>query len=208
MARWLKANEVMKEFQISRPTLKVWKDNKKLAYKKLSDKLYLYDVDSINKTNLSSENNKYVIYARVSSLKQKEDLNRQISLLKEYSLKNGHKIDEVFEDIGSGMSSDRKGLNQLLTSIFKKEINTIYISFKDRLSRFGYNYFENICSKFGTKIEVLDDDNFRNKDMEKELTDDLIAIIHYYSMKVYNGRRKKFNKIKKELAKNEIDQSK
>lgn len=205
MARWLKANEVMKEFQISRPTLKVWKDNGKLAYKKLSDKLYLYDVDSINRSDVISENNKYVIYARVSSSKQKEDLNRQISLLKEYSLKNGHKIDEVFEDIGSGMSSDRKGLNQLLTSIFNKEINTVYISFKDRLSRFGYNYFENICSKFGTKIEVLDDDNFRNKDMEKELTDDLIAIIHYYSMKVYNGRRKKFNKIKKELAESEID---
>lgn len=205
MARWLKANEVMKEFQISRPTLKVWKDTGKLAYKKLSDKLYLYDADSINSSDVISENNKYVIYARVSSSTQKEDLNRQISLLKEYSLKNGHKIDEVFEDIGSGMSSDRKGLNQLLTSIFKKEINTVYISFKDRLSRFGYNYFENICSKFGTKIEVLDDDNFRNKDMEKELTDDLIAIIHYYSMKVYNGRRKKFNKIKKELAESEID---
>ena len=87
--------------------------------------------------------------------------------------------------------------------LFKKEINTIYISFKDRLSRFGFNYIENICSKFGTKIEILDDDNFRNKDMEKELTEDLIAIIHYYSMKVYNGRRKKFNKIKKELEMND-----
>jgi predicted site-specific integrase-resolvase len=146
-----------------------------------------------------------VIYARVSSSKQKDDLNRQIQILKEYSLKNGHKIDHVFEDIGSGMSSDRTGLNQLLTMVFKKEIHTIYVSFKDRISRFGFNYFENICSKFGTKIEILDDDNFRNKDMEKELTDDLIAIIHYYSMKVYNGRRKKFNKIKKELAENDIE---
>ena len=106
------------------------------------------------------------------------------------------------------MSSDRIGLNQLLTMVFKKEIHTIYVSFKDRISRFGFNYFENICSKFGTKIEILDDDNFRNKDMEKELTDDLIAIIHYYSMKVYNGRRKKFNKIKKELAECDSEQSK
>ena len=207
MARWLKAHEVMKELHISRPTLKVWKDQNKIEYKKLSDKLYLYNVDSLNQP-IKSENNKYVIYARVSSSKQKDDLNRQIQILKEYSLKNGHKIDNVFEDIGSGMSSDRTGLNQLLNMIFKKEIHTIYISFKDRISRFGFNYFENICSKFGTKIEILDDDNFRNKDMEKELTDDLIAIIHYYSMKVYNGRRKKFNKIKKELAECDIDQSK
>lgn len=149
-----------------------------------------------------------MIYARVSSSKQKDDLNRQIQILKEYSLKNGHKIDHVFEDIGSGMSPDRIGLNQLLTMVFKKEIHTIYVSFKDRISRFGFDYFENICSKFGTKIEILDDDNFRNKDMEKELTDDLITIIHYYSMKVYNGRRKKFNKIKKELAESDIEQSK
>lgn len=207
MARWLKAHEVMKELHISRPTLKVWKDQNKIEYKKLSDKLYLYNVDSLNQ-QIKSENNKYVIYARVSSSKQKDDLNRQIQILKEYSLKNGHKIDNVFEDIGSGMSSDRTGLNQLLNMVFKREIHTIYVSCKDRISRFGFNYFENICSKFGTKIEILDDDNFRNKDMEKELTDDLIAIIHYYSMKVYNGRRKKFNKIKKELAECDIDQSK
>ena len=207
MARWLKAHEAMKELHISRPTLKVWKDQNKIEYKKLSDKLYLYNVDSLNK-QIKSENNKYVIYARVSSSKQKDDLNRQIQILKEYSLKNGHKIDHIFEDIGSGMSSDRTGLNQLLNMVFKREIHTIYISFKDRISRFGFNYFENICSKFGTKIEILDDDNFRNKDMEKELTDDLISIIHYYSMKVYNGRRKKFNKIKRELAESDIEQSK
>ena len=170
----------------------------------MSNKLYLYDIDSLNSpTKNHSENNKYVIYARVSSPKQKEDLARQIDILKEYSLRNGYKVDEVFEDIGSGMSSDRKGFNQLLSMVFKKEINTIFISFKDRLSRFGFNYIENICSRFGTRIEVLDDDNFRNKDMEKELTEDLIAIIHYYSMKVYNGRRKKFNKIKKELESND-----
>ena len=203
MSRWLKAHEVLKELQISRPTLKVWKDNGKIESKKLSNKLYLYDIDSLNNPiKNTSLNNKYVIYARVSSPKQKDDLNRQVSILKEYSLKNGHKIDEVFEDIGSGMSSDRKGFNQLLSMVFNKEIHTIFISFKDRLSRFGFNYLENICSKFGTRIEVLDDDNFRNKDMEKELTEDLIAIIHYYSMKVYNGRRKKFNKIKKELEVN------
>lgn len=203
MARWLKAHEIIKELHISRPTLKIWKDNGKLEYKQLSAKLYLYDIDSINNDKNISKNNKYVIYARVSSTKQKADLNRQIQILKEYSLKNGHKIDEVFEDIGSGMSAERKGLNQLLSLIFKREVNTIYISFKDRLSRFGFNYFESICSKFGTTIEVLDDDNFRDKNMEKELTEDLISIIHYYSMKVYNGRRKKFNKIKKELAEND-----
>ena len=82
--------------------------------------------------------------------------------------------------------------------IFKNKVDTVYILFKDRLTRFGFDYIKNICEMFNTKIEILDNDEFRNKDNEKELTEDLIAIMHHYSMKVYN-RRKIFNKIKNEL---------
>jgi len=50
--------------------------------------------------------------------------------------------------------------------------------------------FKNIFAKFGVKIIVLDDDNFRDKNMENELTRDLISIIHYYSMRIYTNRKK------------------
>lgn len=198
--RYLKANQIMNELGISRPTLKVWKDSGKIKYKKLSNKLYLYDIDSVYENQKSNKLN--IIYARVSASIQRDDLNRQISLLKEFALKQGVKIDEVFSDIGSGMNSDRSSFNRMLNLIFDGNVEKLYISFKDRLTRFGFNYFENIFSKFGTKIIVLDDDNFRDKNMENELTKDLISIIHYYSMRIYTNRRKKFKEIKKNLEEN------
>ena len=199
MATWVKASVALKELQISRPTLKVWKDKGKIKYRKLSDYLYLYDVDSVGRENLSDENRMNVIYARVSSSKQKEDLNRQIQILKEYALKNGVKIDETFADIGSGMSSERKEFSRLMKLIYQRKIDKIFISFKDRFVRFGFEFFESILSNFGSQFEILDNDEFRDENAEKELTEDLIEIIQHYSNKVYNSR-KKFNKIKKELS--------
>lgn len=93
----------------------------------------------------------------------------------------------IFSDIASGMNENRKGLNSMLSLVFNKEISKIVISHKDRLSRFGFGYLENICEKFGVKIEIVnleDDKNFQD-----ELSEDLIAIIHHFSMKFY-GKRK------------------
>ena len=204
--RYLKAYQVINELGISRSTLKVWKDSGKIKYKKLSDRLYLYDIDSIYENKESKK--LCIVYARVSASVQKEDLNRQISLLKEFALKQGDQIDEIFSDIGSGMSSDRPSFNKMMNLIFEGNVEKLYISFKDRLTRFGFNYFENIFAKFGVKIIVLDDDNFRDKNMENELTKDLISIIHYYSMRIYTNRRKKFKKIKKNLEENEDEMNK
>lgn len=199
MQRFIKASQIMTELQISRGTLKLWKDKGLITYKKLSDKKYLYDINSVLKEGSVQENRLNVIYARVSTLRQVEDLNRQLCILKEYCLKQGVKIDKVFTDVGSGMNADRKEFNELLTLVFERKVKKIYISFKDRLTRFGFNYIKNICEYFDTEIEVLDDDEFRDSNNEKELTEDLIAIIHHYSMKVYNSRRKKFKQIKAEL---------
>lgn len=199
MQRFIKASQIMTELQISRGTLKLWKDKGLIAYKKLSDKKYLYDINSVLKEGSVQENRLNVIYARVSTSRQVEDLNRQLCILKEYCLKQGVKIDKVFADVGSGLNADRKEFNELLALVFERKVKKIYISFKDRLTRFGFNYIKNICEYFDTEIEVLDDDEFRNSNNEKELTEDLIAIIHHYSMKVYNSRRKKFKQIKAEL---------
>ena len=199
MQRFIKASQIMDELQISRGTLKLWKDKGLITYKKLSNKKYLYDINSVLKEGSVQENRLNVIYARVSASRQVEDLNRQLCILKEYCLKQGVKIDKVFTDVGSGMNADRKEFNELLTLVFERKIKKIYISFKDCLIRFGFNYIKNICEYFDTEIEVLDDDEFRDSNNEKELTEDLIAIIHHYSMKVYNSRRKKFKQIKVEL---------
>ena len=193
---YVTAKEIKSKFKITGVTLMKWKNEGRLSYKRLSDKKILYDIDSIfNDEESSSLNTKNVIYARVSTSKQKNDLETQIEIIKNYMLSNGIKADEIYSDIASGMNEDRKQFSKLLESIFKREIKTVYITFKDRLSRFGFNYFKQIFSYFGTNIVILDDNEQTNKTYQQELMEDLLAIIHTYSMKLYTNRKKKLKEI-------------
>ena len=92
--------------------------------------------------------------------------------------------------------NDRKEFNKLLIEITENKIDNIIIENKDRLCRFGFDLFETFCKQFNTNIIVTSD--MENKSYEQELTDDLISIIHYFSMKSYSNRRK-LNKIKQDL---------
>lgn len=198
---YVTSKEIKRQLQISGVTLMQWKNSGKIQYKKLSDKKFLYDLDSLN-SNIENSNNfntKNVIYARVSSNGQKEDLNNQIEVIKNYMLNNGVIADQIYYDIASGMNENRKQFNELLEQVFKREIKNVYITFKDRLSRFGFNYFKSIFNYFGTNIIVLDNQEETNKTYQQELTEDLIAIIHSYSMKLYVNRKKKLKEIEKIL---------
>ena len=198
---YVTSKEIKQQLQISGVTLMQWKNSGKIQYKKLSDKKILYDLDSLNATteNSNNLNIKNVIYARVSSSGQKDDLNNQIEIIKNYMLNNGIKVDGIYYDIASGMNENRKSFNELLEQIFKREIKNVYITFKDRLSRFGFNYFKSIFNYFGTNIIILDNQEETNKTYQQELTEDLISIIHSYSMKLYVNRKKKLKEIEKIL---------
>ena len=99
------------------------------------------------------------------------------------------------------MSFERKGFDELCQEIIRGNVQMVVIENKDRLMRFGYEMFEQFFKYFGTTILVLNDE-ISNKTYEQELTDDLISIIHYFSMKSYSHRRK-LNKLRKELEENE-----
>ena len=197
---YVTSKEIKQLFHISAVTLMNWKNTGKIQYKKLSDKKILYDIDSIDKSvdnETQKLNTKNVIYVRVSTAGQKKDLNNQIEVIKNYMLNNGIKPDNIYSDIASGMNENRKQFNNLLEQIFKREINTVYITFKDRLSRFGFNYFKQIFNYFGTNIVILDEQEETNKTYQQELMEDLLAIIHTYSMKLYTNRKKKLKEIEK-----------
>ena len=198
---YITSKEIKQQLQISGVTLMQWKNSGKIQYKKLSDKKILYDLDSLNAIteNSNNLNIKNVIYARVSSNSQKDDLNNQIEIIKNYMLNNGIKVDDIYYDIATGMNENRKSFNELLEQIFKREIKNVYITFKDRLSRFGFNYFKSIFNYFGTNIIILDNQEETNKTYQQELAEDLIAIIHSYSMKLYVNRKKKLKEIEKIL---------
>ena len=198
---YVTAKEAKNILKINATTLKSWKDKGILSYKKLSDKKILYDIDSVLNNSDIVDNRLNVIYARVSNTKQHNDLLNQIELVKSYCITNGIKISKVYQDIASGMNENRKDFNILINDVISGKIKNIYISFKDRLTRFGFDYFKNLFQKYNVNIIILDELEESNKTFQDELTEDLISIIHHFSIKLDSNRRKKLKEIEKILEK-------
>ncbi|MGC8722153.1 MAG: IS607 family transposase [Caldisericaceae bacterium] len=139
---------------------------------------------------LSIDNNTVAIYARVSSLENKDNLERQAERLKEYSLARGWKIIRIVKEIGSGVNDTRAKLIELLR---KKDYKILVIEHKDRLTRFGFNYLKLLCETQGKIIEVVNGAEEEKEDIVK----DFVAIIYSFAAKLYGLRRahKKTEKI-------------
>ena len=96
-----------------------------------------------------------VLYARVSTRQQQDDLERQISNLKQYAISKGYNF-EIITDIGSGINYTKQGLQQLIDRINNKDISKIVILYKDRLIRFGFELIEYFCKLNNVEIEIID----------------------------------------------------
>lgn len=150
-----------------------------------------------SKTNMDK---KIIGYCRVSSHKQKDDLERQIENVRAYMYAKGYQF-EIISDIGSGINYNKKGLNQLIDMITNSEVDKIVVLYKDRLIRFGYELIENICEKYGTKIEVIDN---TEKTEEQELVEDLIQIVTVFSCRLQGKKANQAKKMIKELIEDDI----
>lgn len=136
--------------------------------KYLDDKGLIYD-----DTNSKRHD---VIYARVSSNEQKQsgDLDRQALYLVENAKDIQNPI--ILKEVGSGLNDKRKQLQKLLGMISNQEVRNVYITYKDRLTRFGFNYLETMFNACGTSIIVLQDES-NEKTVHDELVEDMISII-------------------------------
>lgn len=196
----MKSKEVLKILGVTRTTLTKYVKEGTIKVTKMKNGYYNYDDDSVYAfigLKKKKHNSKIISYARVSTQNQKEQLKAQSNRIYESCISKGIVLDEQIEDIKSGMSFDRKGFDKLCQEVIRGNVEMIVIENKDRLMRFGYEMFEKFFRYFGTKILVLNSE-ISNKCYEQELTDDLISIIHYFSMKSYSHRRK-LNKLRKEL---------
>lgn len=191
---YLSAKEIKERYKITSQTLYNWRKTGKIKFRRLPSGSIMYIPFE---TYISTNTRNHVIYARVSNSKQSADLVTQISILENYIASNGHKIDKIYQDIASGINENRKEFNKLLFDVSQNNIDTIYITYKDRLTRFGFGYLEKFCSFFDTKIEVIN--STKEEDFQQELTQDLIAIIHHFSMKLYSNRRKQLKEFQKIL---------
>ena len=150
---------------------------------------------NVTKFNVPSIDNKIknkdnYIYARVSSLGQKEDLERQKKLLES---KYPNYI--LITDIGSGMNMNRIGLRKIIDKSIEGKINEVVVVHKDRLCRFGYELVEDLIKKYSNgKIIVLE--SKKDKEPKEELVDDVLQIMNIFVAKI-NGMRKYEKKQKK-----------
>lgn len=192
----LKPKQVAELLNVTVKTLQNWdKDGVLVAYRTPKNRRY-YTLDQINNiTKSTNSSGDVVIYARVSSRNQKNDLENQIEFLKNYCNSKGYNIERIITDIGSGLNYNRKNWNDLLTNVSLSKIKKIVISHKDRFIRFGFEWFRNYCEQYNCTIEVV---NNEKTSPEQELIYDLISIIHVFSSKIY-GLRKYKKEIRKEL---------
>ena len=146
-------------------------------------------------------NKKIIGYCRVSSHKQKDDLERQIENVKTYMYAKGYQF-EIITDIGSGINYNKKGLNQLIDMVTNSEVEKIVVLYKHRLIRFGYELIENLCNKFGTTIEIIDN---TEKTEQQELVEDLVQIVTVFSCRLQGKRANKAKKMIKELIEDDKD---
>lgn len=156
-----------------------------------------YTEDQYNNfMHIKSKKKKIIIgYCRVSSNKQKDDLERQIKYVKEYLIAKGKSF-KIITDIGSGINYNNKGLNEVIDLVILGKVKKVVILYKDKLVRFGYELLENLFEKYNAKIEIIDN---TPKTDQKELVTDLIQIMTIFSCKLQGKKANKVKKILKEL---------
>ena len=187
---WLTSKQFREKYNISPQYLYALKKNGKVKTKPfLGSQVLILDPES------SDSDKSVCIYARVSTPKQKADLENQIKFLRQYLVSKGLNPEYVYSDIASGMNEDRKGLNEMMSDIISGKISKVVISHKDRLTRFGFGYLKTIFSRYNTEIEIVNLED--EKAFQDELSEDLVATIHQFSMKVYGKRKNKCSELER-----------
>jgi len=133
-----------------------------------------------------------VLYARVSSGSQRDDLERQVRALEEWARSNNIVEYEVVTDVESGLNEDRKGFKKILKLAIERKISKVVIAYPDRLTRFGFKTIEELLRAFGVEVVVL---NHEDKDPREELVEDLTTIISHFAGKLYGMGSRKYEKV-------------
>ena len=177
---------------VSQKTLRVWDKQNKLIPVLTSGGHRRYKESDINAfigiDPISNNKEICVIYARVSSQKQKTsgDLDRQSQRLSEYCAKHNLYVEHIIKDVGSGLNDKRIGFNQLTNLVITGKVNKVIVEHKDRLTRFQFNFIKKIFKTFGVDIIVIDDKD-EISDIE-ELTRDMMSLLACFSVKYYGKR--------------------
>jgi putative resolvase len=198
MAKYVKPNEAANTLGVCLRTLRRWEASGEISTVKTPSGQRRYDIEKFISARGSANKKESepiggratVVYARVSTRPQKADLDRQVERLS--TLYPGA---EVVKEVGGGLNLRRKGLINLLGRVLRGDIAIIVVAHKDRLARFGFDIIEWLCEQFDCKIVVQ---NLISLSPHAELVQDIVAILHSFSSRLYSIRRLE-NQIKQEL---------
>ena len=186
-----KVGEFAKLLNVTVKTLQNWdKQGTLKAYRTPTNQRF-YTEEQLNQVlNLSNNNQNEkqglkIGYCRVSTHNQKNSLEHQEEYLRSYTNAKGVILDEVFTDIGSGINYNRKNFNRILELVEDGEVAEIYVTYKDRFVRFGFEWFNTFCEKHGAEIIVL---NQPSTSPEQELAEDLLNIVTEFSARSHGLR--------------------
>lgn len=150
--------------------------------------MYIYNDDDVyRKAGISAERTN-AVYARVSTAKQKKDLDNQVQSIIQYCNNNGIKIDKVFKDVASGMNFDRKQFRDMMNMVLDHKIDTIYITYKDRFSRISFDLFERLFMEYKCNMNGI---KFQSHEESYTSKCDALALEPIGKHEEYLGRRVK-----------------
>ena len=195
-SNYLGSKEACQQLGVHPRTLYNWEEKGRIDTIRTPGGKRLYNVEkyikdqkiitkNIDENEIENENIEKlkIIYTRVSSISQKDDLERQ----KNYMQKR-YPNHLLIEDIGSGLNFNRRGLRKIIKYAISGKIEEIVVAYKDRLTRFGFELIEDLIKEYsGGKIIIL----HKNKDLEpeEELVKDMLQIMNIFTAKM-NGLRK------------------
>ena len=185
----MKAQQVLQTLRITRPTLGKYCKEGKIRYSVLPNGRYDYHEDSVYAFLNKEVPRQTVIYARVSTAKQKADLQNQVETLKGFCVQNGWQLHGIYQDVASGISFEkRKEFFTLLDKVLAHQVQRVVISYRDRMSRVGFELFVYLFKHFGTEIVVMSDVGSVKLDSQ-EVFEEIVSLLHCFAMKLYSKRR-------------------
>ena len=209
--RLLRPKEVCQRLGISYSTLSRWVREGRIRAIRTAGGVFRVPESEVRRVAEGlpiSKEVRAIIYARVSSANQRSDLERQVQYLTQYCSSNGYSVIDVLSDIASGLKTDRKGLLKLFNYIINRQVDVVVVTYRDRLTRFGFEYLEHFFNQYGVRIEVMFGEEPR--DAYQELVEDLIEIVTSFAGKLYGLRSRKkrrlvegFKKLLEEVEKPE-----
>lgn len=192
----MKAKEVLQILKVTRQTLTRYVKEGRVKVTVKENGQYDYDSDSVYKLLNKDIERKTYVYARVSTSKQKCDLENQVKLLKTFCFQNGYVLNGIYQDIASGIGFEKRTqFFELLDEVLAGKVNRVIITYKDRLSRVGFDLFSYLFAKQGCEIVVMSEVGSTKLDSE-EVFEDVVSLLQSYSTNLYSKRK---NKMIKEL---------